>query len=973
MKGSGTERRKYPRAKPAAGTQISCMPEGAAAPENLASKVIDVSAIGLCIVSSAPLQEGSSLKVEISLPGAPSKHLVRALVRWTQSLESKGEKAHVAGLEFESVVEALAGRSGDSAIFDIFLTLRVAVAQLRLYPKDSPQVLKVVTDTYHSVHSFLEQTGTLSLSKTPKGLLVNGRRLSVTGTVADSLEAAMLGLLMDASVKSITFKKGVTLEELIAFLHALTKKFWDVKDGKEINKRLRDERVIQISVDEVQYVALGIGDIVIEDAARKFSGGETELAKLLTNMDQVLDSTSRDAAGQEVRLQLIKKLLEKDPDLMKQAAGESAGGVPLPNLALPATSSNDGRWTFDRAKETLGDVVQLMRDTPPTAHPALRRVGRAIADAFRHNAQLASVMDALLAGAAETAAAVVIGSESAVAAPQVAPAITRARSLLEVGDDERLQAMAQEGASLMDELTALGHGDIVQALVGSVSITLLDRNARRRVSAARTLNSMRRGLERNASDAVLDEFEEGVRTAIDLERDPGVYSVLADLMSFLSDLRIRRGRVDRARLNLECLNRHYLIKDPSFPQRGELAYTALERVASGVGFSSIAERLRAGDPEVTKVLEALDAAATRFLIREIKSAESPARRLFFAQFIARAGAGAATVLVDELQKTSSPSEVLYLVEVLPHAMPREMAEMALGGLLRHGAVAVRRRAAASLSEQNFARAGGLILDGLAAESDPQTRIGYVEALGRVRYRGAVDVLSALVEDRAAGEDLRTAACLSLGKIGDVRAVAVLAKIYAKGEKGLTRMFRLVPTAVRASAARALAYFPAHPEAREAMKRAREDHDPSVRAVANQALYAPLQEAFGEMALGVSMITGLEQFGPASLNVGGSFQEVAVEGLLRKIGTVEGGGLLMFSAPGVTGRVWFDAGLVVAAEFNTARDHEALRELLMRREGLFLFRAGELSTERRILSPVEALITSLRPRDPGSRPGSGTHR
>ena len=49
----------------------------------------------------------------------------------------------------------------------------------------------------------------------------------------------MLGILSDSSVKSISFKKGLTLDELITFLHALTKKFWDVKDGKEINKRLR--------------------------------------------------------------------------------------------------------------------------------------------------------------------------------------------------------------------------------------------------------------------------------------------------------------------------------------------------------------------------------------------------------------------------------------------------------------------------------------------------------------------------------------------------------------------------------------------------------------------------------------------------------------------------------------------------------------------------------------------------------------
>ena len=82
---------------------------------------------------------------------------------------------------------------------------------------------------------------------------------------ADALERATLALLAEVSVKSMTFKKGLTLDELITFLHALSRKFWDVKEGKEINERLRSERVFQVSVDEVQYVAVGEGDIVIED------------------------------------------------------------------------------------------------------------------------------------------------------------------------------------------------------------------------------------------------------------------------------------------------------------------------------------------------------------------------------------------------------------------------------------------------------------------------------------------------------------------------------------------------------------------------------------------------------------------------------------------------------------------------------------------------------------------------------------
>jgi len=188
MKAGGTERRKYPRYKPEPGTVILCTREEAAGSQgaNLVQRVIDVSALGVCFVSTTPLTEGISVSLDIMLPGAKVKTSTRGKVRWSQFLESKGREAHVCGIEFDTLVDGLGPRAGsDSALLDIFLTLRVAVAQLRLYPKESPQVLKVVTDNYHSIHSFLENSNTLTLSKTPRGLLVNGRPLPDRGTVSD--------------------------------------------------------------------------------------------------------------------------------------------------------------------------------------------------------------------------------------------------------------------------------------------------------------------------------------------------------------------------------------------------------------------------------------------------------------------------------------------------------------------------------------------------------------------------------------------------------------------------------------------------------------------------------------------------------------------------------------------------------------------------------------------------------------------
>jgi len=562
MKGSGTERRKYPRYKPEAGTVILCTREEANGVPggNLVQRIIDVSALGLCFVSTVPLVEGSPVNVDIMLPGQKTKTGTRGKVRWTQFLESRGREAHVAGVEFEQLIENLGARTSDSAILDIFLTLRVSVAQLRLYPKDSPQVLKTVTDTYHSIHSFLETATALTLSKTPRGLLVNGRPMPERGTVSDSLETATLGLLSDSAIKSVTFRKGLTLDELITFLHALTKKFWDVKDGKEINRRLRDERVNQISVDEVQYVALGEGDIVIEDAARKLAGGETELAKLLANLDQLIDSASSDGLGSEARLHLMKKLVEQDPNLLRETGGRSgatAGGGAAAGAGHGdgIDLGDEGKITFEQAKHALGDLARLIKEATPEQQVALRNVGKVIVDAFKNNPRLASLMVTILSAQAVEGLPGQANAQDA-PKPMESAAVARVRMILQMNDEERVQALNQEGNALLDELGALHETDLMRTMLGSLSGMLLDRTSRKRLTTARTLNTLRRGLERASSVELEDAFETAVRTALDVERDANVYSVLADMTAFISDLRIRRGKVDRAREILELLHRN---------------------------------------------------------------------------------------------------------------------------------------------------------------------------------------------------------------------------------------------------------------------------------------------------------------------------------------------------------------------------------------------------------------------------------
>ncbi len=345
-------------------------------------------------------------------------------------------------------------------LVELLANLKVAVAQLRLYPPESPQVLKAAASAYQSVTSFLIDEGALSISQTPRGLLVNGRRLPSAGDSASALEQSMLELLRESQVKTIAFRKGLAMDELVSFLHALTRKFWDAREGKEINRRLREARVFQVTVDEVEYVAVGGGDLVIEDAAARLEASETRVAEIVRALEQVIESASGEGLGEQVRLQVMKKLLDHDPTLLLKA--QAAG--------LPGTGTGDapGWITFEQARRSLADLVRLLRDADPPAREVLRALGRVIAGGFRHDPVLLALMRKFLENEAiELLPSWMAQGEQETAAKATAP--RRAAAILAHEEAEQIKALAAEASALVKELLALKLKDPVEEIVAALT------------------------------------------------------------------------------------------------------------------------------------------------------------------------------------------------------------------------------------------------------------------------------------------------------------------------------------------------------------------------------------------------------------------------------------------------------------------------------------------------------------------------
>jgi hypothetical protein len=844
-----------------------------------------------------------------------------------------------------------------TAALELLNNLKLAVAQLRLYPKDSPQVAKVGTSAFQSLAGFLEQHPKLVLAAAPNGLLINGQRLGAKDFATITLESSLISLFLDSGIKSIVFRKGAVLDELLTFLSALVHKFWDEKEGKEINRRLQEEHVMSICVDEFEYVAVGEGDLLIKDANRRLEKSGSKVSDLLRTLEQLTETVIDPQVGAEGRLEIMKKLIEQDPTLLEKAKSDPQ--------SRGRADKVPGLLTLEKGRDCVGELARLLHAAPEELRPGLRKVGSLIIDAFRHDPRLMALMKQFLSAEAEELMPTWMSEQYAESAQESGPA-ARANALLSLTGDEQADPILKEAPALVRQLLAIGRGDLAAKIMARLTGLLMDRSAERRRAAAEGLLGLHPSWDSEPLAPAREGFEALLRSALDAEQDAEAYSKLAEIATMLADGRLRRGEPALALEILSLFRRHHATKDAALSFRNEASYRSLERITQGSGFPPLLSKLRAGDPLALRVVEALGDAAASYLVEEMKKIETTAQRLPLADAVARIGPSAGTVLSEALQNTQAPSDALRLLEMLPHAAPESIAVVALGSTLHHPANAVRRRSAGILTERAYSRSGDLLLQSLRDEKDPTIRAAVVEGLGKLRVSAAFEALATMADARSESDDLRAAACMALGRIGHAEAIPVLAGVASKGSRGLG-LLKATSPALRTAAIRALGQFSAHPAAREALKKITDDSDPALQAVARETLYRPVQKALSTAGREAQQAAAVNEVKAGNVKLAGSLQEIAIDQVCQLVGSSEKTGLLMLSFEGRVARVWFEQGQVVAAEFERMQDQAAFNAIAKLKKGDFIFQPGERPLQRRIQSPVHMmLLEAFRVADEGKK-------
>jgi diguanylate cyclase (GGDEF)-like protein len=293
-------------------------------------------------------------------------------------------------------------QEGWSHIQSLFHLLRAAIQNLRLYPETSQAVSSACQRLLDSLDKAFQFTDSVHLSEADGVVLVNGEPPPWKGEERVASEG-FLRFLADASLKDMSFRKGLTLAELKAFLRTwnsvLTvsldpKGQWDAfEDGEDME---------HIQVNAKIYVAVSDSNLRVDGplvvSSEPSDNPIEDLSQFLGSLESKILSV-QDAAGEgsidpeEVKgfvslLEQARALLPSLRESISAAAGQPGGpaGIPLSETTgkqgLPGSkiSSGIGGTDFDPLAEDdvrccLADILSGESNREAVGYQRISQMG----------------------------------------------------------------------------------------------------------------------------------------------------------------------------------------------------------------------------------------------------------------------------------------------------------------------------------------------------------------------------------------------------------------------------------------------------------------------------------------------------------------------------------------------------------------------------------------------------------------------
>ncbi|MCB4791130.1 MAG: hypothetical protein LHV68_04505 [Elusimicrobia bacterium] len=651
-------------------------------------------------------------------------------------------------------------------ISHLIKTFRLAVTNLKIYPRSSQVVVVTLETLYNIISSVLEKDSSLTFSNLNEKLLINNSEPETKELQLAS--SAILKIFGSLNIQSMTLKKGLGKEELISLLDNLLKK-----------KRSDFSDFPHVAFDQTVYVATIKGEekvVKISETINNSKGAIVGLIKSIRESYDIIDDVPDLKTREQLYNHIAQELSKQDPATLKE----------IFDRQLPPKIEDSGlkkRLLNTLSKEKIQDIFgeianwyEEVRKTENSDFSAVEQLGKL--KTFIHTILMTPAAkefprqffeDLLRKGIINEI------PEWFSAKPEKPATIFEIEKLLEKSPAELLEKEIRDSLpGLVEKLCQIDYNDFILKLVEKLLENLTNPSVDTRLIAIQTIAAVYEVLYINGKEKIIKYIERPLIGAAIQETSGDIYFYYADLLAKRIFQNLLNGDYDSAIKIAELLSQqsHEEIKqnpqirtaalnslNKLFPDIVEVLVSDLKSDNDKKKFGSMQIMIKFGpqslDPLIKIIKESDDIRSRKLAAEALKSLGEPARKRFN----------------EELNLGLISDEIKRVIEVLNILGDDKITEH-LSILLRYPDPAIKKEIMRFLSTIKTNQSKAILMEQL--KDDDFSVIGEAaRLLSEIKCAESVPLLIQLLNTYKTPLKLQEELCLFLGILGDYRAVAPL--------------------------------------------------------------------------------------------------------------------------------------------------------------------------------------------------------
>jgi HEAT repeat protein len=737
---------------------------------------------------------------------------------------------------------------------DALIIMNTAIKNVRLYPPTSATITNTIEKLHLIFLDILEQEAPIIFAESEKNILICGKPLEQKDQERSPV-AALLSILLNFGIRSISFDKGLEKTELSTFMQLLSKKPEIVRNEGDLPKIMAEKNILHIYLDQKVYISMDKDQEIIssldikDDEITQFlistnpelASDPQKLQEMMKNPEWLLEAFQAGLAqimaqkGTLSNQQLSEKLKnllalvdkvtspleQNDQDNILQNIGKTI--ATMDNDIIQELSSQEIEQLFG------GMLLQyIMFSTLDDVKPEDKSVDSNISNALTSEENSSSAGGAGQedtgdqgsgsgdAGGSEKTDNQGSGSGDAAGSEK----IDYQKQLFNL--KEKLLSRIKDNSrpfmdaplllvlpKIIEQLVAQKEQETMEKIINRLMTDLLNEDADVRAKASKGLTEIIESFSPDRQSELVERLSGQLIDWIKLETvvTPDYRKICSSLQKLLQGF-IRQGRFTESipimdifnDIHSRTLEKNDAIRDIS----SEIIRNLASEEYLSILFKELHTNERNKRDEASQILVKFgDVILSRILdiVREVSNSKE---RMNFIHLIIDMGQKAIPAIKDQINNKKAVWYYLRNLAFMLGYIGNETNAHILQPLLLHEDKRVRLEALKSIFQIGGNQRGKLLLSALP-KVDDEFKLNIIETLGNTKCADAVPIFLDLLKKRSliasqSQIDMQEKICTALGLIGSSEAISALSEVAES--KSFLRI-RAYPEKVKYAAGRAL--------------------------------------------------------------------------------------------------------------------------------------------------------------------------